>query len=302
MTLLFRLCCLLFAWLCLPCAAAHSTPQVQVSLRQHVYHVGDRLQQSVWLRGVTAKDVDRNSLPLPGPVRPWLDLTSIEVIPAGQDTTLNSTWQVFATVETVQALSLPAWTLKVQGTPAHTLQVPASTFYQSPAFASAVNAVARKATHAPLRYDLRLWQGLVAVSVVCSLLLAVAALWIQDRLPCVPFRPGPLCRAQRQLQRQRALPPLQALMLVYRSLGEVAGATLHDANVSRLFDTAAYLSPLRSEIEAFVQGYSQLVFNFTPLSAEAVSRPPDAAALHSRMQQWLPQAALLERTLKAGKA
>lgn len=289
-------CVLLCLWLAQSLAAAQSaSPAVQVTMREHGYHLGDLLTQRVLLRHVPLNAVDRKSLPLPGPVKPWLDLTEIALVPVAEGTELHLTWQVFATVEAAQMLTLPAWTLKVAGPPAGVVQIPASPFYHSPVFGTAVNAIPRKATRPPRLYALQDWRGLTVAALGLAGLLAMLALWIEDRLPWLPFRPGPLCQAQRRLQRGD-LSADAAVTLVYRALGQLAGATLHTANLARLQQQAPYLQPWQREIEAFVQAYSHYQFNFTPLS-RAVAQSVTAQHLLATLPHWLPQAALLERSL-----
>jgi hypothetical protein len=316
-----------FCWLCCAClgcpmfvAATPSTPglpafsklpsggpQVKVILREHGYHLGDQLVQHVLLTGVRADDINRKSLPLPGPVKSWLDLSTIEVNARGAGAEIILTWQLFATVETAQTLQLPSWRLQLvqtsknKGSPS-TINVPASTFYHSPVFNHTVSQIERKPTHPPLMYDLRPWQWLTGLSVLLSLMFAATALWIQDRLPWVPFRPGPLCLALRQLKRDQSDADA-AVTQVYRALCQVAGVTLHQQNQSRLLASAPYLQSLDAEIEAFVCLYSDYKFGYRPLAGAAFDARSvaqvDAQTLLSNLMQWLPQAALLERSFQS---
>lgn len=316
-----------FCWLCCVClgwpmfaAATSSMPgspalnklpssgqQVQVILREHGYHLGDQLVQHVLLPGVKVDDIDRKSLPLPGPVKSWLDLSTIEVNPRGAGAEIILIWQLFATVEAAQTLQLPSWRLQLLQTSKKTIgqstiNVPASTFYHSPVLINAVSQIERKPTHPPLMYDLRLWQWLTGLSMLLSLIFAATALWIQDRLPWLPFRPGPLCLALRQLKRDQN--DADAVVTqVYRALCQVAGVTLHQQNRSRLLVSAPYLQPLVTEIEAFVCLYSDYKFGYRPLAgtardARSVAQV-DAQGLLSHLWHWLPQAALLERSFQS---
>lgn len=296
----FLLWCCLFS---LPVYAAATTPppQVHMQMREHGYHLGDTLVQQIVVEHAKTQTVDEKSLPLPGPIKPWLDLRAIDIAPLANGTQLTLTWQVFATVEAAQQLQLPTWTLTLSGQPPVTVSVPASAFYHSPVFAGGVSQIARKPSRPPLMYDLRLWQWLTLVAAALSLLLAAVALWSLDRLPWLPFRPGPLCRAQRYL-RQQGGDIQQSLTVVYRGLCQLAGVTLHKQNLHSLLVKAPYLQPLQAEIETFVSRYNHYQFGYQPLTAVVQPVTEDVRALLAQATFWLPQAALLERSFKRSSA
>lgn len=282
-------------------AANHATldqPQVKITYREHGYHLGDMLVQQVVVAHSQTQTVDKKSLLLPGPVKPWLDLKSVALAPADGGTSITVTWQLFATVETSQLLTLPSWTLMLSGMPSVMVKVPATQFYHSPVLVSNVTQVERKRSRPPLMYDLRRWQWLTIASLSLSLGIAALALWIQDQLPWLPFRPGPLCRAQRRLRQGHASAEA-SLAMVYHGLCELAGVTLHKRNMSLLLANAPYLQPVQQEVEAFIHRYNDYQFEYQPLLSPRAFQREEVGDLLMQVGQWLPQAALLERAFKA---
>lgn len=285
------------------CASLHAEneaelPQIQITMREHGYHLGDLLVQKIMIKHAQTQHVDMKSLPLPGPVKSWLDLKEVEVTPVKDGTEITLVWQLFATVEAAQQLPLPPWTITLTGSPSVQLKIESVPFYQSPIFSSNVSQVERKATLTPLMYDLTPWQSLAVIGLIICALFASAALWVQDKLPFLPFRPGPLCQAQRAIVKTKSMTDGERLTVLYRQLCLLASTTLHRHNLAQLFTRAPYLIAFQQEIETFVSHYSDLKFGYQPLLGEALSQTVNEAAILSQVSAWLPAAALLERSTR----
>lgn len=285
---------------CLLGVTAHAqvlTPvtEVQITMREHGYHLGDILVQKVVVPHQKAQSIDQKSLPLPGPIKPWLDLREIHTAPVEGGTALTLYWQVFATVEAAQQLQLPGWRLSLKGHPAVPVNIKPTAFFHSPVFSSNVTEIERKPTRPPLQYDVSIWQWLTISALMVSLFSAGAALWVQDRLPWWPFQPGPLCWLHRQFKKRSNSAIEDKLTMAYRSICLAAGTTLHRQNIALLFKRAPYLQALQPEIEHFVSSYSDYQFGHQSLIQAESPTIERKEQLLRQLQSWLPQAALLER-------
>ncbi|MDP8568251.1 hypothetical protein [Methylophilus aquaticus] len=274
------------------------SPAVKVEMRHHGYQLGDLLTQKVRLNLPPGVTLDTHSLPLAGPVKPWLDLADLQYQPGKQGGELTLVWQVFATVEQAQPLTLPELPLIARHTSdvgkskVVNLHIPATLFYYSPVLGTEARQTERLPSRPPLLYATSLWQWLTALGAAISAGLLLLALWVQDRLPGVPFRPGPLTRLHRQCSRTGALAMVhdntecqtQAHQL-YMALCESAGQRLYRHNVHTLFAQAHYLQAHHAPICAFLADYWQ----------QRYGSGSDAASAHSDGSAWLASAAWLER-------
>lgn len=259
--------------------------QPQVSMRQYGYQLGDVLTQTVMLPLHKGQQLDARSLPLPGPVRPWLDLRAVNAWQTSEGVLIKLEWQVFATVETVQTLSLPAFTLKLRGPAADVVKVPAYTFLQSPVLGSQVQTVPRKPSRPALLYDVQRWQWCAGIALGLSVLFVLLALWLRDALPWWPWQPGPLHKVQRS---RRLSSVANGSPLLYQALCQTAGCVLHADNLPKLYLKAPWLRPLQRDIDRFVEVYLQQQYAYRPL-------PPTAHTIPDADDAWLAQAVLLER-------
>lgn len=288
-SLWMRIACLSLALV----QATQAAPAPVVKMRQHGYQLGDVLTQTVEIQLRSGQQLDTQHLPLPGPVKPWLDLRRVSTQTSPHGLVLQLQWQVFATVETAQPLPLPAFQLRLLGNPAETVQVPALMFYQSPVLGGQVQDVQRMPSHPPLLYALSGWQWLAAIALALSVLCALMALWLRDALPWWPWQPGPLLRVQRAC---RAYPVINPNKALYQALCQTAGCVLHVDNLARLYLRAPWLHVLQTDINRFVAAYLQQQYAYRPLQATT-----DTYALLD--DGWLAQAVLLERlSLKRKRA
>lgn len=273
-------------------------PAVKVEMRHHGYQLGDLLTQKIRLHLPQGMTLDTHSLPLAGPVKPWLDLADIQYQPGKQGGELILVWQMFATVEQAQPLTLPELPLIARHTAdvgkskVVNLHIPATPFYYSPVLGAEARQTERLPSRPPLLYATRLWQWLTALGAAISAGLLLLALWVQDRLPGVPFRPGPLTRLHRQWSRAGALhaqTQAQAHQL-YMALCESAGQRLYRHNLHTLFAQAHYLQAHHSHISAFLAGYWQQRYG-----PESNVPENNVMEVYSDVETWLTSAAWLER-------
>lgn len=287
-------------------------PAVKVDMRHHGYQLGDLLTQKIRLHLPQGMVLDTHSLPLAGPVKPWLDLADIQYQPGKQGGELTLVWQMFATVEQAQPLSLPELALIARHTAdvgkskVVNLHIPATPFYYSPVLGAEARQTDRLPSRPPLLYATRLWQWLTALGAAISVGLLLLALWVQDRLPGVPFRPGPLTRLHRQWSRTGALAmshdktesqtlaQAQAHQL-YMALCESAGQRLYRHTLHTLFAQAHYLQAHQSHISAFLAGYWQQRYGLESDVIESNVPENNVMDVHNDVKTWLTSAAWLER-------
>jgi hypothetical protein len=85
--------------------------KVSVTMRDSGYTMGDFMQMQVVITLADKQKLDPDSLPLVGRMKPWLDLREIKMraqqLDGKNQTILDITWQLFATVAVVDALKTP---------------------------------------------------------------------------------------------------------------------------------------------------------------------------------------------------
>ncbi len=239
-------------------AAAGDEIPVEVTLRDTGYMLGDLLDEHVAVQVSGGMRIDPASLPLPGRVTPWLEVRSAE-LGARRDSAQQVviTYQIFAESEQAVRAALPEFRLSVlDGGDVRRVTVPARTFLLSPSLPPSLTDQDRELR--PSLAPALLPQSGVIAGAVASLLLAFACagylLWRYDRLPFLPYAPGPLSRAWRRWRRARPglEPERHAALLrdMHAALSGSAGETLYPSTLDRLFLRAPYLAPLRERIEA----------------------------------------------------
>lgn len=244
-----RILLVLFFALAMPAWGAVS---VQVNMRDIGYTVGDIIKSNATLALASGQSIDRESLPAIGRITPWLELRSVEL---GTENRIDFVWQVFATVETVQTLKLPAVEIKLTGNKPESVTIPAQAFQMSPVLPYPLEAAKPRANLPPFRFDeitpLMMATGFGLLALVCG----TAWLWLIDRLPGFPRYPGPFTRLKRALHRQcahkKTTLDMAALRTIHTALNAAAGETLYPHTLPRLFVKAPYLAGERTAIEAF---------------------------------------------------
>jgi mxaA protein len=248
-------------------AADAAVPQPVVSLRDSGYLLGDLVDEHVLLPLAAGFELDRDSLPLPGRVAPWLELRQVRSEASADAGVLElvATFQVFAETEQAARVPIPAWKLRLRdGAQTRTVTVAERSFLLSPALPPTLTDEDRE-----LKPSLPP-QALPRTGAIAGLVLAFAAacgcagylLWAHDRLPFLPRSPGPFARLWRRWRRRqrRGLSAADNEMLLrdwHAALNQAAGETLYASTLARLFVRAPHLQPLREPIEqAFAASWS----------------------------------------------
>ena len=234
-----------------------AAPEVAVSLRDTGYMLGDLIEERIDVALPAGTRIDPDSVPLPGRVAPWLEVRHTELAPprAGSQT-LGVTYQIFAEAEEATRAPLPEVHLRLRGADARELTVPSRSFLLSPAVPATLVDKDRELRPSPDPEHVPESPAITGAlaSLAVALVAAAYLLWRYDRLPFLPYAPGPLLRAWRSWRRRsrRALTDEEETVLLrdlHGALNESAGETLYPSTLQRLFDRAPYLAPLRAEIE-----------------------------------------------------
>ncbi len=112
-------------------------PELSVSdTRPFGYFIGDAIHREVVLRLAPGDVLDTASLPRPGPLNYWLELSKADLSTGseGEDTLyrLSLVYQTFYAPLDTRALVIPAFKLKVTGAQDSEVNVPAFSFLMSP--------------------------------------------------------------------------------------------------------------------------------------------------------------------------
>jgi len=239
--------------LLLGAAARADMDAVKVTMRDSGYTMGDFLHMRVEIPLEPGQKLDEESLPLTGRSRYWLDLSDLRWHQAGDTLTLDLSWQLFATVEIAQKLQTPVIPLRTQD--GRALQIPAQDFHYSPVLPYPLESSGRRANLPPFKADEQTPLMVAAVCLALSLLSIFVWLWLHDRLPWWPRRPGPMTLLARALRRQPADAVLNRdqLRLIHDALNRSAGQSLYPQTLARLFAVAPYLQPEQPSIAAFFE-------------------------------------------------
>ena len=238
--------------------AIAAEPEVNVSLRDTGYMLGDLLDEHVEVSLPNGMHIDPESLPLPGRVAPWLEVRHAALEPARAGSqALVVTYQIFAETEAATQAPLPEFRLRLRGTDGtQDIAVPSRPFLLSPALPQTLTDKDRELRPSPEPERVREAGALAGAlaSFAVALVAAGYLLWRYDFLPFLPYAPGPLLRAWRSWRRrsQRDLTDDEETALLrdlHGALNQSAGETLYPSTLPRLFDRAPYLAPLRAEIE-----------------------------------------------------
>lgn len=233
-------------------------PQIDVSLRDTGYMLGDLLDERVVVSLPDGTTIDPESLPLPGRVAPWLEVRRATLEPArAGSATVVVTYQIFAEAEQATQAPLPGFSLRLRGAGGTgDIAVPSRAFLLSPGLPQTLGDKDRELRPSPA--PARVAQTGAVGGLVASLAVALVAigylLWRHDRLPFLPYAPGPLLRAWRSWRRRAARrltgeEETALLRDLHGALNQSAGETLYPSTLPRLFERAPYLAPLRGEIE-----------------------------------------------------
>jgi mxaA protein len=279
---LFITACVLL-WPALPAAAGADAAEVSVTLRETGYMLGDLLDERIEVRLPPTMRIDPDSLPLPGRVTPWLEVRRAGLVSQASGVQeIVVTYQIFAEAEQATRAPLPPFGLRARaGNDVRTVNVPAQTFLLSPALPPTLADRDRELRPSPEPRPLPLtaWVGSFA-SLVLALVCAGYLLWRYDRLPFLPYAPGPLLRTWRRWRRcaKKALSPGEHAALLrdlHAALSRSAGETLYPSTLEHLFVRAPHLAPLRGEIESVFAASWNLFYGAPEKSSPTVSSALD---------------------------
>jgi mxaA protein len=252
-------CALLMGAISTDARSVNGDVDVNVTLRDTGYLLGDLIDERIELRLPGSMRIDPDSLPLPGRVTPWLEVrrTSLGPRAASGAQELIVTYQIFAVAEQATRAALPEFKLKASdGAQVRAVSVPARMFLLSPALPPTLTDEDRELRPSPPPMALAQTGHIVGalLSLALALASAVYLLWRYDRLPFWPYAPGPLARTWRRWRRkpeQDLSSTEQAALLrdMHAALNRSAGETLYPSTLERLFERAPYLMPLRERIE-----------------------------------------------------
>jgi mxaA protein len=239
-------------------AAAASQPDVNVTLRDTGYMLGDLLDERVEVSLPDGMRIDPESLPLPGRVSPWLEVRRATLEPVHEGSqAIVVRYQIFAETEQAAQAPLPEFHLRLRGSRGtQDITVPSRAFLLSPGLPQTLADKDRELRPSPDPEHVS--ENRALAGALASLIVALVAigylLWRYDRLPFLPYAPGPLLRAWRSWRRhaKRELSGDEETALLrdlHGALNQSAGETLYPSTLQRLFDRAPYLAPLRAEIE-----------------------------------------------------
>lgn len=274
--------------LLLLCATARAdTTAIKVTMRDSGYTMGDFLQMRVEIPLAPGQQLDEESLPLTGRSRYWLDLADLNWHQAGDTLTLDFTWQLFATVEIAQKLQTPVIPLRTRD--GRVLQIPAQDFHYSPVLPHPLEKVKRRASLPPFKADEQTPLLVASLCLALSALSTLVWLWLHDRLPWWPRRPGPMTMLARAMRRRAADAELNRddLRRIHDALNHSAGQSLYPQTLARLFAAAPYLQSEQPSITAFFQQSWQTFHAGAPLTLRV-----------DEVQPWVARSARNERLFR----
>jgi mxaA protein len=308
MSLVKLFCCL---FLCFYSAWVNSetheaSADMVIKMRDSGYTMGDYIDMQVKFSLPNNEKLNEESLPLIGRFKPWLDLHAIHVKQDNETVYMHITWQIFATVEIAQTLSTPEFSLKTIGKSPINIVIPAQPFYFSPVFpAPPLKEIKRRENYLPPNFDVDTPLIGLSLSLVVLFVLLIIWLWLQDVVPWLPYRAGPITQVYRKLngmhlQNDSIHKPLSSASLsneqlreIHHALNTVAGLSLYPQTLSQLFINAPYLEAEKSSITKFFNR-SWNIFYPNKLSSLITIDLIET-------KQWLQKASVAERLFRRTK-
>ncbi|MCB1619534.1 MAG: hypothetical protein KDI44_02225, partial [Thiothrix sp.] len=232
--------------------------------RRFGFMLGDTLEQTLILRLPQGQYLNANTLPPPGRLNDWLDLTafSLRRLPdqpspaagySDERYEVTRRWQLFRQVDQPQRLRLPATTLLLRS--GRYISLPGPEIGYSPMLPpgtvtpDSLRPPVLPQTPRPLSLSHQLWPlwGLAG----CLLLW----LWANGRLGFLGRTPGPYTRALRALRRlpDGAASDVQALQVLEQALNEQAGHPLFPDQLADFFSAYPHYRPLAEPLQALLE-------------------------------------------------
>ena len=245
-------------------------PTLTVSdTRPFGYFIGDAIHRDVMLRVGPGDTLDTASLPRPGPLNYWLELSNVDLTSSaeGDDTIyrLALTYQTFYAPLDTRRLSIPAFKLKLTGTTDAEITVPEFGFVMSPIRQLFADKGQSSDTATKLRPDYpapRLPTGRERTLMLVSGLAAFAALiglawhnawWPFHRRPARPFTDAARFLRANGGRLQGAGGYRAALLKLHRAFDIAAGRRVLSDDVGEFLHQHPEFAPYSAEVEAAVR-------------------------------------------------
>ncbi|NOQ93679.1 MAG: hypothetical protein GQ547_03470 [Methylophaga sp.] len=241
---------------------------VTVNMRNHGYTLGDIITMHAEFTLEQGYIFDLNSVPLQGPINAWLDLRDVtankeKLADDREFISLDFTWQLFGTVGEAQIIQIPAIILQTLAVEVADddrepliITIPEQGFYLSPVLPEQLTSEETlRPIITPPRFDEAMPLNLAFLYLVLGILLALAWLWLQDRIKWLPRHPGAMTLLARQLRQQETIKQTQFtaddLRAIHAGLAGSSGQSLYPNTLDILFEKAPYLSVDKETITQF---------------------------------------------------
>jgi mxaA protein len=247
-------------------SAVAASPTVVEQPRPTGYFVGDLLTQRVLLQSA-AGNLNPTVLPTPGRVSAWFERRKVGLEKDSSSRPwLVVQYQILNAPQKLTIVTLPAWTLAVQGPAGATtlpLKIPSSHVSVAPLSLPGSptqvgtadlrpDRLAPTIPLAPIRRQIALSGGALALILASWL---VWLLWRNRRAVATQ----PFASALREMRSLKDREP-RAWQVLHRAFDRTAGRVIQTATLPELFERAPQLLPAREEIERFFARSSLLFF------------------------------------------
>ncbi len=308
---LFILCLFWFVSSAVVAIAESSEPEsaepllnATVTLREHGYTLGDMIEMHAEIVLDKRYAFDPNSLPLKGPITPWLDLRDIaftrEKMPDESELIqIDFKWQLFGTVAEAQLINTPEILLRTlpvevvgnENQQTLLLHIPPHGFYLSPVLPEKLSdEEAPRPIIPPPRFDTATPLKLGLLNLALAFLLITYWLYIKDKIPWLPRHPGGMTLLARQIRAQGTAKQSHLseadIRMIHARLAGCAGQSLYPNTLDVLFEKAPYLVHEQDNIRQFFEASWQL-FHQENTTSDEISKDDTLA--------WIRRAAMAER-------
>jgi mxaA protein len=257
--------------------AVARAPVLTVSdTRPFGYFLGDAVQREVTLRVGPGDVLDTASLPRPGPLNYWLELSRADITSSaeGDDTIyrLALTYHTFYAPLDTRRLTIPAFKLKISGTTDAEITVPEFGFVTSPIRQLFADKGQSSDTATKLRPDWtapRIATGGVRTAMLASGMTALAALaglawlnawWPFHRRPARPFTEAARFLRSNVRRLDGATGYRVALLKLHRAFDIAAGRRVLADDVGAFLALHPEFAPFRSDVERMFASSRQAFF------------------------------------------
>ena len=275
-------------------------PVLSVSdTRAFGYFIGDAIHREVVLRLAPGDVLDTASLPRPGPLNYWLELSSADLSTSseGDDTLyrLSLVYQTFYAPLDTRALVIPAFKLKVTGAQGSEVNVPAFSFLMSPIRQLFTDKGQSSDSVTKLRPDRpapREATGRERTLMLVSGLFALAALtglawhnawWPFHRRPARPFTDAARFLRTNGSRLQGAGGYRAALLKLHRAFDLAAGRRVLADDVAEFLLQHPEFAPYAAEVERLFASSRQAFFANEVDQARAAMPLPALTELSTRL-------------------